>query len=357
MTQSNSPALPAILSTWSFGPVGNVPGFHVLAAGGSALDAACAAAVAIENDPTINSVGLGGLPDASGRPSLDACVMTNPHRCGSVAFIRRFANPSLIARRVMEKTIHVMLVGQGAEEFAEREGFQERELLTPFAEAEWRKWSDDPRSIDRDRYRGWIPPLNVEEQARSGPNIGLPSAQGPSLSDGPYGTHDTVTILAIDRDGTLAGVCTTSGMAFKVPGRVGDSPIIGHGLYVDQLAGAAGATGTGELIMGTCASFAAVEAMRRGASPLDAVVDALERIRTRFTLDVDHQVAMIAMARPPAPDPARNNWAQWGGWASAALKPGFSHTITTAAGTDVAPPMRVLLPDARLVHGPTKRGE
>lgn len=349
---------PVILSTWSFGPIGNEPGMAILRAGGSALDAVIAAATAIEDDPTINSVGVGGLPDAEGRVTLDGCVMTNPNRCGSVACIRNYANPCAIARRVMEKTIHVMLVDQGAEAFAEREGFKRCELLTPHAKSEWQKWAADPKNLDRVRYQGWIPPLNVEEQnpeRKRGvsaasprpespkPEIPLAGAQGSVVrrpvrgGDGPQGSHDTVAVLAIDQHNQLAGACSTSGMAFKVPGRVGDSPIIGHGLYVDQEAGAAAATGNGELVMGTCGSFLAVELMRRGARPVDACIEALERVTKRFDLGRDHQVAMIAMAAPPL------GGKQWGGWASAAIRPGFRHTITDAGGTRVEEPTRVLI--------------
>ena len=315
---------PIVVSTWSFGPIANNPAWEVLSRGGSALDAVIVGATAVENDPTINSVGIGGLPDASGRVSLDGCVMENPDRAGSVACLRRFANPCAIARRVMEKTIHIMLVGEDAERFAEREGFApigEKGLLTDYARGEWEKWINDPRHLDRDKYRGWIPPLNVEEKARSGPNQ----------------SHDTVCVLGIDRAGRLAGACSTSGMAFKVPGRVGDSPIIGHGLYVDQEAGAAAATGNGELVMGTCGSFLAVELMRRGAKPIEAATEALTRITKRFKLGPDHQVAMIALAKPAGAGE------EWGGWASAAIRPGFQHTITDAGGTRVEPAQRVLV--------------
>lgn len=315
---------PIVLSTWSFGPVANNPAWEIVSRGGAALDAVIAGATAVENDPTINSVGIGGLPDASGRVSLDGCVMENPDRAGSVACLRRFANPCAIARRVMEKTIHVMLVGEDADRFAEREGFApigEKGLLTDYARAEWEKWINDPRHVDRDKYRGWIPPLNVEEKARSGPNQ----------------SHDTVCVLGIDSTGRLAGACSTSGMAFKVPGRVGDSPIIGHGLYVDQEAGGAAATGNGELVMGTCGSFLAVELMRRGATPMEAATEALSRITRRFRLGPDHQVAMIVMARPA------KTGERWGGWASAAIRPGFQHTITDSAGTRVEPAQRVLM--------------
>jgi isoaspartyl peptidase/L-asparaginase-like protein (Ntn-hydrolase superfamily) len=334
-------AAPAILSTWSFGPVANGPGMAILDAGGSALDAVVAAATAVENDPSINSVGIGGLPDADGRVSLDGCVMTDPNRCGSVAVLRRHANPCAIARRVMEKTIHVMLAGEGADTFADREGFPSCELLTPHAKSEWEKWAHDPRNIDRLKYQGWIPPQNVEEQARSGSGgTGLGFDRPVHRvrgGDGPSASHDTVSILAIDKHTHLAGACSTSGMAFKVPGRIGDSPIIGHGLYVDQQAGAAAATGNGELVMGTCGSFLAVELMRRGASPLDAILEVLRRISERFELGPDHQIAMIALAAPP------RDHKQWGGWASAAIRPGFRHTITDGGGTRVEEAQRVLV--------------
>ncbi|MBY0262835.1 MAG: isoaspartyl peptidase/L-asparaginase, partial [Phycisphaerales bacterium] len=334
MSQHHAPtgaehARPIMLSTWSFAPVGNVPGKAMLDAGAGGLDAVVHAATLIENDPLINSVGIGGLPDADGRVSLDGCVMTDPNRCGSVAFMREYANVCAIARRVMEKTIHVMLVGKGAEEFAAREGFQRAELLTPAARGEWEKWSKDPRNLDRERYKGWIPPLNVEEVGYRGSEAGSrvsdlgdrvstprPETRDPKPgSREPY-SHDTVSILAIDSRGQLAGACSTSGMAFKVPGRVGDSPIIGHGLYVDQRGGAAAATGNGELVMGTCGSFLAVELMRRGATPLEAITEVLGRIVDRFEIGPDHQVAMIAVAPRVAGQ-------EWKGWASGAIKPGF----------------------------------
>lgn len=317
---------PLILSTWSFGPIANKPGYDILSRGGSALDAVVAAATAVEDDPSVNSVGVGGLPDAGGRVSLDGCVMVNPDRCGAVYYLRRHANPAAIARQVMERTIHIALAGDGADGFADRCGFPERELLTPAARAEWEKWAANPANLDRDKYRGWIPPLNVEER-RDGVSVVTTGGAFPEPS------HDTVSILALDRGGTLAGACSTSGMAFKVPGRVGDSPIIGHGLYVDQNEGrgaAAAATGNGELIMGVCGSFLAVELMRQGKAPREAIVEVLRRITRKYRLSDDHQVAMIAMTAN-------------GEWASAALRPGFHHTITDERGTRVEDAHEVLL--------------
>ena len=316
---------PLMLTTWSFGPVANGPGMDVLRAGGSALDAVLAGATAVEEDPLINSVGVGGLPDADGHVSLDACVMTNPDRCGSVCCLRHYSSAAAIARAVMEKTIHVMLAGEGAEAFAARHGFARRELLTNAARAEWEKWRNDPKGINRDLYQGWVPPLNVEE-------VGVSVVGNAGRIQEP--SHDTVSILALDARGQLAGVCSTSGMAFKVPGRVGDSPIIGHGLYVDQtggVGGAAAATGTGELIMGVCGSFVVVELIRSGRSPAEAIGEVLGRITAKYRLGADHQVALIAMASD-------------GRWASGALRPGFSHTISDGQGTRVEPAQAVVVP-------------
>jgi len=314
-----------MLLTWSFGPVGARAGLPMLEAGDDPLDAAIEAATAIELDPAIDSVGVGGLPDADGNVSLDACVMTNPGRCAGVAAIKRYATPSKIARAVMEKTIHCLLVGSDAEAFAQREGFEQARLLTPEAKAVYDAWKNDPHAIDRDRYKGWLPPANVEELRSKG--VAARIARG---GEAPEPPHDTVGILARSKDGRLAGVCTTSGMAFKAPGRVGDSPIIGQGLYVDQEAGAACATGTGELIAGVCGTFLAVECMRRGASPVDAATEVLERIRKRYTLREEHQVALIAM------NPR-------GQWASVALRTGFKHTVGERGDVRVEEPTRILM--------------
>jgi len=310
---------PKMLLTWSFGPVGAEAGFPMLEGDGEALDAVIAAATAIELDPTIDSVGLGGLPDADGHVSLDACVMTDPDRCGGVSYVRHYATVTQIARRVMEKTIHVLLSGDGAEAFAQREGFQPENLLTDEAREVWEQWRRDPRNIDRDKYRGWLPPVNVEELK------GLVGRRRPAEP-----LHDTVGILGLDASGRMAGACSTSGMAFKAPGRVGDSPIIGQGLYVDQTAGCATATGTGELIGGVAGSFLVVEQMRHGASPEEAIRGALERIAERFELAEEHQVAFCAMR----PD---------GRWSTGALRPGFNHTIADARGVRVEAPGFVLL--------------
>jgi N4-(beta-N-acetylglucosaminyl)-L-asparaginase len=309
-----------LLSTWTFGTLANAAGWPVLQAGGSALDAVVAGATAIEDDETVDCVGVGGTPDAAGEISLDACVMTDPSRCGSVADIRHYANPTALARRVMEKTIHVMLVGPGAEAFAAREGFVPRALLTDAARERWERWRS-ATGVELATYRGSIPRRNVEEATREMPK------------QRPLSGHDTVSLLACDRAGRLAGACSTSGMAFKLPGRVGDSPIIGHGVYVDQQHGAAAATGNGELIMGVCGSFLVVELMRQGASPRDACVEVLRRIAERFGLQPDHQVALIAIGSRE----------RGGAWASAALRPGFVHVVSDEGGTRREAPHFTLL--------------
>ncbi|MGQ0627290.1 MAG: isoaspartyl peptidase/L-asparaginase [Phycisphaerales bacterium] len=309
---------PLMLSTWSFGPVANAAGMPQLQGGADALDACIAAATAVEDDPAVDSVGTGGLPDASGRLSLDACVMTGPARCGAVCYLRNYPNPARVARAVMDRSIHVMLAGDGAEAFAQRQGFLPRETLLPPARAAFDQWSDGGGMAHWTEREGFVPPMNVEERYRE--------ARG-----GPLGSHDTVCVLARDVRGSLGGVCTTSGLAFKVPGRVGDSPIVGHGLYVDQSAGAAAATGNGELVMGVCGSFLCVELMRQGRSPVEAIGAVLERVRGSYTLHPSHQVALIAMT----PD---------GRWGSGALRPGFSHCISDPAGTRTEAGQRVLLP-------------
>ncbi|MBL8990692.1 MAG: isoaspartyl peptidase/L-asparaginase [Phycisphaerae bacterium] len=295
-------ARPQILSTWSFGRTANAAGWPILRSGGAALDAVVAAATAVEDDPAVDSVGLGGLPDASGRVSLDASVMTDPDRCGSVCYLRGYRHAAALARAVIEKTTHVMLAGDGAEAFAARQGHRRvsPEALSPAASAAFAQWRSRRAAAPPPAREGELPPMNVEERYRNARNE-------PS--------HDTVCVLARDAAGSLAGAVTTSGLAFKVPGRVGDSPIIGAGLYVDQRAGAAAATGNGELVMGVCGSFLVVERMRLGLSPGDAIAYVLDRIRDRYRIASEHQVAFIAMS----PD---------GRWAQGALAEGFTTAYT-----------------------------
>lgn len=238
---------PLIVATWRFGRTAVIAGWDILRAGGSALDAVETGGRAVEDDPAVDSVGYGGLPNAEGVVELDACIMDGTTLgFGSVAGLRRIRNPVAVARRVMERTPHLMLVGDGAYRFARAQGFRPQDLLTPKTRAAWRR-----RPVRHPSFDHLTP---VDEW------------------------HDTVGVLARDASGRLAGVCTTSGMPWKHPGRVGDSPLIGNGLYVDGSAGAAVCTGFGEEIMRQASAAVMVEAMRRGASPQAACREAAGRM-------------------------------------------------------------------------------
>lgn len=289
------PVRPIIVSTWSFGKRANAAAWPILARGGSALDAVEAAGNDAEDDPENHTVGFGGYPDADGNVTLDASIMLSPARRGAVACIRRHAHAISVARKVMESTRHVLLTGDAADAFADEHGIPTRELLTPDARSAWEKWKRSNRPAG-------APVANIEERRR------WPDEQL---------THDTIGILAIDAHGTLAGACTTSGLAFKVPGRVGDSPIIGHGLYVDPTAGAAVCTGHGELVMGVCGAFLAVEHLRHGARPAEAAAAVIRRIRQCHDLRDDDQVGVIALS----PD---------GDWGAASIKTGFRVAVRTS---------------------------
>lgn len=252
---------PLAVSTWPFGKQANEAAQKILDAGGKSIDAVEEGVRVIEADPTVQSVGLGGLPDRDGHVTLDACIMDSNGNAGSVAFLEHILHPVSVARRVMERTPHVMLVGEGALQYALSEGFEKVDLLTPEARKRWEEW------LQTAKYE---PVINAE-------------------------LHDTIGMLAIDQAGDLAGACTTSGMAFKMRGRVGDSPIIGAGLYVDNELGGATATGLGEAVMRTCSSFLVVELMRQGLSPTDACRNALERIMSKFPGYEKIQVGLIAI--------------------------------------------------------------
>jgi N4-(beta-N-acetylglucosaminyl)-L-asparaginase len=230
------------------------PGWSILKKNGSLLDAVEQSANITELDPEDGSVGFGGLPNENGVVQLDASIMYGPtHNCGSVAAIEGIKTPSSVARLVMERTDHIHIVGKGAQDFARVHGFKVENLLTERSRKSWLRWKENLSDKD-----DWFPP-----------------ADGNYDSDRSTGT---INVLAIDIAGDIAGITTTSGMAWKIPGRIGDSPIIGAGLYLDNEVGAAGATGRGEEILRTCGSFFVVEQMRAGKSPQDACEALCERI-------------------------------------------------------------------------------
>jgi N4-(beta-N-acetylglucosaminyl)-L-asparaginase len=304
---------PVIISTWSFGKRGNDAAWPALAAGAGSLDAVEIACGAVECDPEVDSVGFGGLPDCTGRMSLDGCIMLSPNRCGSVCAVQRFMHPVSIARRVMEKTPHIMLAGEGADAFAQAEGFSPAELLSPHAKQQYEQWKASCSVIDQSQDRMFVPgaiaPLPFDRDPGSG-KLFDGATELTSSAESQWSHHDTIGVLAIDAQGVMAGACSTSGTPYKLPGRVGDSPIIGHGLYVDPRYGGAVATGSGELITSVCGCFLAVELLRRGADPVDAACLTLRRIVEHHNLQPHHQAAFIVLKRD-------------GTHGSAALRPGF----------------------------------
>lgn len=262
-----------VISTWDFGVGANQAAWKTLRTGGSALDAVENGARWAESDLCNSTVGRCGNPDRDGHLSLDASIMDGDGRCGSVAALEDILHPISVARRVMEKTPHVMLVGAGAQQFAIEQGFQKRKLLTPTAKKAWQEWKKESK---------YQPQMNVERLSKAMP--------------GDKSNHDTLGMLAIDNQGRLAGACTTSGMAWKLRGRVGDSPIIGAGLYVDNQVGAATASGVGEEMIRNAVSFLVVEMMRQGKSPSEACLAALERIvQKREEASKNLQVCLLAM--------------------------------------------------------------
>jgi isoaspartyl peptidase/L-asparaginase-like protein (Ntn-hydrolase superfamily) len=271
---------PVVISTWKHGLAANAAAMEVLRRGGSALDAVETGVRVSEADPNVPSVGYGGIPDRDGHVTLDACIMDSNGNAGAVAFLEGIKHPVSVARLVMEQTPHIMLVGEGAKQFALAHGFPEENLLTDRARQEWLKWKT--------------------EQKNSGSNPA---------------NHDTISLLAQDVQGNLAGACTTSGLAFKLHGRVGDSPIIGAGLYVDNEVGAAGATGLGEEVILTAGSFLVVEYMRQGYEPEEACIQALQRILRRHQDNARFNVAYIALRRD-------------GSTGSAAIVPGFRYALS-----------------------------
>ncbi len=255
---------PVVISSGN-GLVAVTKAMELIKGGASALDAVIAGVNIVEDDPNDMTVGYGGLPNEEGVVELDAAVMHGPtHRAGAVASLRNIKNPSRVARLVMERTDHVLLVGEGALRFAKAHGFKEEDLLTDRSREAWLKWKENLSTQD-----DWLPPHTPETE-----EIG-------ELLDGSHRPTGTIHCSALDASGDLSCVTTTSGMAFKIPGRVGDSPIIGAGLYVDNTVGAAGSTGRGEANLTNCSSVMIVEFMRQGKTPEQACLEACKRIVDR----------------------------------------------------------------------------
>ena len=263
-TQSFEPNSPLkVISTWPFGISANARAWELLYSGASALDAVEQGVRVTEADPSVTSVGYNGSLDRDGRLTLDACIMDHRGMCGSVAGLEHIKHPISVARAVMEKTPHVMLIGSGALDFAISQGFPKENIVTDDAIARWKAWQLTQKA----------PPITPEN-------------------------HDTIGMLAIDSQGNLSGACTTSGLSYKLPGRVGDSPLIGPGLFVDNEIGAATATGVGEAIIRVVGSFLIVELMRQGMNPQDACNEAVKRIvKVHPTTHDKLQIGFIALRK------------------------------------------------------------
>ncbi|HIM12371.1 TPA: glycosylasparaginase [Candidatus Poribacteria bacterium] len=278
---------PLFVSTWAFGKATNNEALENYQRDKSLLDAVEAGIQVTEADVSNASVGIGGIPNADGIVQLDACIMNGPdHQVGSVAAIEGIAHPISVARRVMEKTPHVMLAGDGAQKFALDQGFQRTNLLTQARQEEWKNWQN-----------------KREKEAHSD-------------------AHDTITLLALDKNGDIAGGCSTSGWGYKLPGRVGDSPIIGGGLYVDNQVGAAGCTGKGENCMRYCSSFMVVEFMRSGLDPQSACIAAIKRIASTDPLGLNLEIYFIALDKR-------------GNYGAAGAGKGFQYAVTTPEDSQV----------------------
>lgn len=295
---------PVVISTWDAGIEANKGAWEILGKGGSALDAVEKGVMITEASQNC-CVGLGANPDRDGVVTLDACIMDHKFNCGSVAFLERIKHPISVARRVMEKTPHVMLVGDGAQKFAVAEGFPlEPQKLSPDAEKNYKEW------LKASKYEPAINRENIENKGH-GPFAPHQFANG-------EWNHDTIGMVAMDAKGNLSGSCTTSGMGFKMRGRLGDSPIIGAGLYVDNEVGACTATGQGEDVIRVAGSHSVVEMMRQGYGPELACQKIIQRIVKIKGADVSKiQVAFIAI----------NKHGVVGAYA---IHPGFSYALKTS---------------------------
>ena len=281
----DSPGIkPIVICTWNFENA-TAKAWEVLKEGGSALDAVEQGVMVEEADVTNQTVGNGGRPDRNGNVTLDACIMDKDGNCGAVLCVQNIEHPISVARKVMEETPHVMLAGTGAEQFGYEMGFKKTNLLTEKSKQEWLEWK---------KTAEYKPIINIEN-------------------------HDTIGMLAIDKNGDISGACTTSGMAYKYAGRVGDSPIIGAGLFVDNEVGGATATGVGEEVVRTVGSFLIVELMRQGKSPQEACEEGVKRIIAKNKDHTDFQIGFIAINKK-------------GETGSYCIQPGFTYRQYSEAG-------------------------
>lgn len=292
---------PIVISTWDFGVAANADAWKVLSKNGRALDAVEQGVWVPEADESNQSVGYGGLPDRDGKVTLDACIMDENGNIGAVLALEHIKHPISVARMVMEKTPHVMLAGNGALQFALEQGFKKENLLTPASEKAWKEW------VKTAKYE---PVMNIENKV-------------PQKLPGNQYNHDTIGMIAMDAKGNLSGACTTSGMAYKLHGRVGDSPIIGAGLYIDNEIGGATSTGVGEEVVRNVGSFLVVELMRQGYSPENACKEAVMRIiKKKPETAKNIQVGFLAM----------NKNGEYGAYA---IQKGFSYAVCDSKKQDL----------------------
>ena len=293
---------PLFIATWKFGLPACIQSLETLIKTESVLDAIEMGIRVAEADPSVDSVGVGGAPNANGVVQLDACFMDGAtHRAGSVAALENFPHPISVARRVMEKTKNVLLVGAGAAEFATEQGFESQVLLTEKQKRRWQDWKAQQSKETEPRAVLAVPP-----------------------------NHDTIALLGIDSKGNIAGGCSTSGLAYKLPGRVGDSPLIGSGLYLDGEVGAAGATGIGENVMRHCGSFLIVELMRTGMDPTAACRATIERIaKTEKKKPADLHINFLAIDKK-------------GRWGSAGTDAEYEIAVVTTESARLEKPFLVV---------------
>jgi N4-(beta-N-acetylglucosaminyl)-L-asparaginase len=288
---------PIAIATWSPNAAATLKAYETMASGGYALDAVEQGIHIPEADPLDTSVGYGGFPDETGEVALDACIMNESGNFGSVMAIKGILHPISVAKRMLDHSTHVYLVGDGALEFAKEQGYQTQELLTEVAKEAWEKWKA------KGSYDPMLTPKQILERIQS--------------------NHDTIGLIAIDQEGRMCGGCSTSGLAFKKKGRIGDSPIIGAGLFVDNEVGGASCSGLGEEVAKVCGAHVVVECMRNGLSPEEACREAISRIVKNADNDArEIQVGFIAMHKS-------------GAYGAYAINKNFSYAVTDSSGTRI----------------------